>query len=62
MLAVAARPLAETELTVCTGQDVDVGAGLRELLGARLVAESEVDRYRLRHALLEDAFRETCWH
>ena len=58
-LAVATRPLAEPELTACTDPDVDVVAGLRELLDAHLAEESEAGRYRLRHALLEDAVRGT---
>ena len=58
-LAVAARPLAERELTVCAGPDIDVAAGLRELLDSRLVETAENDRCRLRHALLEDTVQET---
>lgn len=58
VLAVAARPLAEPELAVCVGA-VDVAAGLRELLDARLVLPTDVDRYRLRHALLEDTVQGT---
>ena len=58
-LAVAARPLAEPELAACVGTDVDVAAGLRELLDSHLVEAAEHDRYRLRHALLEDTVRGT---
>jgi DNA-binding CsgD family transcriptional regulator len=53
-LAVAARPLTEAELAACVGPGVDVAVGLRTLLDAHLVAPAEHDRYRLRHALLED--------
>ena len=59
VLAVAARPLTEPELTVCAGTDVGVVAGLRELLDAHLVETTEDDGYRLRHALLEDTVRAT---
>ena len=38
---------------------MDVAAGLRELLDAHLVEPAEHDRYRLRHALLEDTVRGT---
>ena len=41
-LAVAARPLAEPELALCTGADVDVAAGLRELLDAHLAEPAEL--------------------
>ncbi len=58
-LAVAARPLGERELATCIGTGVDVAAGLRELLDNHLAEPAEKDRYRLRHALLEDAVRET---
>jgi DNA-binding CsgD family transcriptional regulator len=58
-LAVAARPLAEAELNTCVGTDVDVELGLRELLDAHLVEPASEDRYRLRHALLEDTMRAT---
>ncbi len=54
-LAVAARPLGERELAACVGPGVDVANGLRELLDTHLTAPAEHDRYRLRHALLEDA-------
>ena len=59
VLAVAARPLTEPELTVCAGTNVDVVAGLRELLDAHLVETADSDRYRLRHALLVDTVRGT---
>jgi DNA-binding CsgD family transcriptional regulator len=59
VLAVAARPLDESELTVCTGKEVDVAEGLRELFDARLLETADRDRYRLRHALLEDTVRGT---
>ncbi len=58
-LAVAARALAEPELAPCVDESVDVAAGLRDLLDAHLVETAEYDRYRLRHALLEDAVRTT---
>ena len=58
-LAVAARPLAEPELAACLGSGVDVAFGLRELLDSHLVETAEHDRYRLRHALLEDTVRGT---
>jgi DNA-binding CsgD family transcriptional regulator len=58
-LSVASRPLAEPELTACTDSGVDVVEGLRELLDAHLAEESEAGRYRLRHALLEEAVRGT---
>jgi DNA-binding CsgD family transcriptional regulator len=59
VLAVAARPLDERELAACVGTGVDVAAGLRELLDTHLAEPAEQVRYRLRHALLEDAVRET---
>ena len=59
VLAVAARPLAEPELELCTSADVDVAAGLRELLGCHLAEPADLDRYRLRHALLADTVRGT---
>lgn len=59
VLAVAARPLAELEMTACVGAGVDVVAGLRELRAAHLVEATEHDRYRLRHALLEDTVQGT---
>ena len=58
-LAVAARPITEDELTVCVGTGVDVAPALRELLDAHLVAPAADDRYRLRHALLEDTVAAT---
>jgi DNA-binding CsgD family transcriptional regulator len=58
-LAVAARPLAEPELAACLGTSVDVALALRELLDAHLVAPAAEDRYRLRHALLEDTVSAT---
>jgi DNA-binding CsgD family transcriptional regulator len=59
VLAVAARPLGEREVATCVGTGVAVAAGLRELLDTHLAEPAEQDRYRLRHALLEDAVRET---
>jgi DNA-binding CsgD family transcriptional regulator len=56
-LAVAARPLTEAELVGCV--DVDVTTGLRELVAVRLVEHAPQDRYRLRHALLEETVRST---
>ena len=58
-LAVAARPLAEPELATCVGPSVDMVLALRELLDAHLVAPAAEDRYRLRHALLEDTVSAT---
>jgi DNA-binding CsgD family transcriptional regulator len=58
-LAVAARPMSEAELAGCVGTGVEVAAGLRELLDAHLVELAVQDRYRLRHALLEDTVRGT---
>ena len=59
VLAVAARPLGEPELAACVGTGVDVAVGLRDLLDTHLAESAEQDRYRLRHALLEDAVRDT---
>jgi DNA-binding CsgD family transcriptional regulator len=59
VLAVAARPLGERELTACVGTGGDVATGLRDLLDSHLAESAEQDRYRLRHALLEDAVRAT---
>jgi hypothetical protein len=58
-LSVAARPLSESELAVCLGTGTRVPAGLRELLDAHLAEPAHQDRYRLRHALLEDTVRGT---
>jgi ATP/maltotriose-dependent transcriptional regulator MalT len=56
-LAVAGRPLGEDLLRAASGLDVnDVRGGLRELTGARLLADSSVGgEQRLRHALLAEA-------
>ena len=58
-LAIAARPLTEAELASCASEAAQVVQGLKELLDARLVDLSDGDRYRLKHALLEDAVRAT---
>jgi DNA-binding CsgD family transcriptional regulator len=58
-LSVAARPLSKSELAVCVGTGARVAAGLRELLDAHLAEPAHQDRYRLRHALLEDTVRGT---
>ena len=56
-LAIAARPLTEEELASCASEAAQAYQGLKELLDARLVDPSDGDRYRLKHALLEDAVR-----
>ena len=64
VLAVAARPLTEPELSRClrsTGwaTGTSVPAGLRDLLDAHLAEDARASQYRLRHALLEDTVRGT---
>jgi DNA-binding CsgD family transcriptional regulator/tetratricopeptide (TPR) repeat protein len=56
-MAVAARPLGEDLLGAVSGLDVDdVRGGLRELTGARLLADTDVGgEQRPRHALLAEA-------
>ena len=56
-LAVAGRPLTEAQLGEITGLDTEtVREGLRELAGARLLAEDTAGGgHRPRHALLAEA-------
>jgi predicted ATPase len=57
VLAVAARPMEESDLAqICQTDEADVRAGLRELLSARLLRRPDnAGRYQLRHALLSEA-------
>lgn len=58
-LAVAERPLGEAELATAPASPQPLGPVLRALIGARLVTgPDDLGRYRLAHALLEEAVRD----